>query len=536
DMFFYAEAMLFGQASRDLQMARGAIQALSVPLLAVAAVRSAYWQTRVALSRQVVLGSTTLIASGLYLSLTAAAGYFLREVGGTRGLVVEVVFFVGAIAVLAVILASGAYWGHARSFVDRHFFRHKYDWRREWLRSMQTISSGALGGSLEERCIKALADTVDSPGGAMWMFDGTRCDPVRSWNFAMPEIDGETLGAFARWLAEAPKVVDLHAVDTGKPDAAESGTVTRDEPVVAAARAFMASSRAWLAVPLIHRSMIGFVVLARARAPRTLDWEDCDLLDVVGRQAASYLAEQMATEALEAAREFEIFNRRFVFVIHDVKNLVSQLSVLASNVEKHGDRQDFRDDMVATLHDAAAKMRRLMERIHAFEPSPTEPGAGRRGRADAGQPLAPLVRRVLKANAPPELALIMPEDGGIRVVGDRDRLEAVIGHLVRNAIEAENGAGTARVEVSRKGRFVTIEIIDHGPGMDQDFIRRELFKPFQSTKRGGMGIGVYQCREYARELGGNLEALSQPGRGTTMRITLPLAEAGHGDGEGGASS
>lgn len=506
DLFLYADAGLFGSVDDVLQQARGAVQAVSAPLIAVAAARNEVWRTNIALSRQVVLGSTTLIASGLYLLLAAAAGLVLREIDEARGPVIQVIFFVGALAVLAVVLSSGAYWAYARGFINRHFYRQKYDWREEWVRYMQTISTGQSAAPLEERCVKAIADIVESTGGAMWLLDGDRCEHASSWNFDVPDLSEEVASTFARVLPSAPAVIDL-------PEAMAGSEV---HGAIAIPEALKSSKRAWLVVPLRHRSLIGFVVLAEPRAPRSLDWEDYDLLNVVGRQAASYLAEQKAQEKLEQAREFEIFNRHYAFVVHDVKNLVSQLSVLGKNFERFGHRKKFRDDVVSTLNDASEKMTRLMERIHAFEANLTlrEPHL-----------LEPLIRRVVAANGSSAARLVFEGRGAdLAVRGDRDRLEAVFGHLLRNAFEAVNGRGTVKIDVRRNGRFAIVDVTDDGPGMDREFIRRELFKPFQTTKREGMGIGVYQCREYTREMGGNLEAISTPGEGTTMRVTLPIAD------------
>lgn len=507
DLFHYADAELFGEVDPALQQARGAVQALVAPMLAIAAARNLLWKTNISLSRQMVVGSTTLIASGLYLSLAAGVGYLLREIHETRGPVVQIIFFVGAVAVLAIVLFSGTYWAHAKLFINKHFYKHKYDWREEWLRFMQTLSTGQSAAPLEERCIKSVADIVESPGGAMWLVDGERYWHACSWNFQDPALSDRDAAAVAECLMRAQTVIDLRGT-------AEGSETYEGASIPAALKAV---KRAWLVIPLWHRRLVGFVILARPRAPITLGWEDYDLLNVVGRQVASYLAEHKALEALEDAREFDIFSRRFAFVIHDVKNLVSQLSVLGSNFEKHGHRKEFRDDVVATLNDASDKMKRLMDRIHAFK-----------GAEPANEPLflEPLIRRIVAGHPGVPADLLLESGGpGLAVSAEGDRLEAVIGHLVQNAAEAVGGTGKVTIALKRDGAFATIDVIDNGPGMDRDFIRRDLFKPFQSTKNAGMGLGAYQCREYARELGGNLEAISAPGQGTTMRITLPVIDA-----------
>lgn len=506
DLFMYADAALFGTVDPALQEARGAIQAICIPLLAIAAARAEIWRTNIVMSRKLVMGSTTLIASGVYLSLAAAAGFVLRQAGGVRGDVVQIVFLVGALAVLAVILFSGTYWAHVRIFVNRHFFRHKYDWREEWLRFMATLGSGGET-PLEERCVKAIADIVGSPGGTMILMEADHAHHAATWNFEVPELSAERAYSFGAKLKESQAVIDLEQLRAGAE--VQGGDVVPKE--------LLDRKRAWLVVPLWHRRILGFVILEQPRAARELGWEDYDLLGVVGRQAANYLAEHRAQEALEAAREFEIFNRRFAFVVHDVKNLVSQLSVLCSNFEKHGHRQEFRDDVVETLKDAGDSMSRLMERI----------GVVRAVEAPkASVALRPIIEKIvtaMPAQAPGLKVECEPRD--LAVTGDPDRIEAIIAHLFQNAVEAVKDRGTVKITLRDDGRFAILDVSDDGPGMAREFVQRELFKPFQSTKTRGMGIGVYQCREYAREFGGNLEAITALGKGTTMRITLPVAKA-----------
>ncbi len=504
DLFLYADAVLFRAIDPSLQEARGAVQALCAPLFAVAAARADIWRTNISLSRKVVVGSTTLIASGIYLSLAAAIGFWLEEIVAERGSVIRIVFLVGALAVLAVALFSGVYWAHVRVFVNKYFFKHKYDWREEWLRFMGTL--GVVDEApLEVRCVKGIADIVESPGGVMILMEEAHSYHAATWNFAIPEFTPDLAFAFGKTLRESQAVIDLEQIRAG--NEAYGGASVPTE--------LLDLKRAWLVIPLWHRRLVGLVVLAQPRAARTLDWEDYDLLGVIGRQAASYLAEYKAQEALDAAREFEIFNRRFAFVVHDVKNLVSQLTVLGTNFGKHGHRQEFRDDVVETLKDASAKMKRLMERISAFQAKDS---------TMAAQALEPIVRRVAAARPDQGPALIV--DCGrtdLSVAGNPDRLEALIAHLIQNAADATGGGGTVKVNVRADGRYAVIDVTDDGPGMARDFVQRELFKPFQSGKKQGMGIGVYQCREYAREFGGNLEAISAPGQGTTMRVTLPVA-------------
>ena len=298
------------------------------------------WRTNIALSRKLVVHSTALIASGAYLVLMAGGGYLLREIDETRGPVFQVIFLVGAVAVLAISLLSGTSWAYLKQWVSRHFFQSKYDWRAEWLRFMDTLSVGRAHSLLEERAIKALADILESPGGGMWLLEDEGFVQVSRWNFPELRYGEPCEGNLVQFLRRSRRIVDLR----------EAMADPEEYPGLIVPEELVGRREAWLVVPLWHHELVGFVVLARPRTPRSLGWEDFDLIHIVGRQIASYLSERKATQALGEAREFEIFNRRFAFVVHDIKNLVSQLSLISGNIERHGDKKAFRDDLAKSPH------------------------------------------------------------------------------------------------------------------------------------------------------------------------------------------
>ncbi len=273
--------------------------------------------------------------------------------------------------------------------------------------------------------------------------------------------------------------------------------------------------RAWLVVPLLHHDhLTGFLILGRPRAARALNWEDYDLLKTGGRQIASYLAEQQATRALTEARQFEAFNRRFAFVMHDIKNLVSQLSLMVKNVSKHRDNPDFHEDMIRTVEDSVNKMNRLLTKL-----STDRTRKGPQPVVD----LVPMLYKIVSDKSVSAKSLTFATDiDSATVAAEGDRIGAIIGHLVQNAIEAIENSGFVEVRLTQYRGEAIVEVEDNGPGMDGAFIRDELFRPFRSTKEGGYGIGVYECREYAREYGGRLDVTSTPGHGTTMRLALPI--------------
>ncbi len=272
----------------------------------------------------------------------------------------------------------------------------------------------------------------------------------------------------------------------------------------------------WAGVPLLHQQrLVGFVVLAAPEYRRPLDWEDFDLLRTAGNQAASSLAEAMGQEALANAERFEEFNRRFAFILHDIKNLVSQLSLLARNAERHADNPEFRADMVATLQSSVGKMNDLLARL--------SPQSSSRVQRIEAQPLRPILTPAIAARRRDRDVQLLG-DAGLCALVDPDALEQAVSHLLQNAIDASSGTPVS-VRVDADGDSVAVTIADKGVGMDGDFIRNRLFHPFASTKPGGFGIGAFEARSLINAMGGRISVDSRPGAGTTFTITLRAVEA-----------
>jgi putative PEP-CTERM system histidine kinase len=502
ELFVDAQALLFRQLDPDLIAARGAIQTLIVPLLAVAAARNPSWSLEIGISRGAVFHTAALMASGLFLLLMACAGYYLRQFGGGWGPLLQVSFLTGAGIVLAVVVASGRARGQLRVFISKHFFAYKYDYRVEWHRFIDTLGGAGRGGALSERVIKAIADIMDSPGGAIWLHSAGASDFVQAaaWNFPSSSEVEAAEGEFARYLGTGERIVTL------------PGSTSEPQAEIAVPAWLAALDDAWLVVPLKHPDrLLGFLVLRKSRAPRSLNWEDWDLLRTVGRQAAGYLAEQAAIQSVADARQLEAFNRRFAFVVHDLKNLVSPLALLLGNAELHADNPAFQEDLIATVGESVARMKRMLNELGA---------APRARRSTAAVPVATMLARIGQSHACSALR-VEPADSALAVLADADLLAAALGHLVQNAIEAVRGTGRVALRAICTDERIAIEVEDDGPGMSPAFVRDELFRPLTTTKPTGYGIGAFQARELVREMGGRLDVQSVPGVGTTMRVSFP---------------
>ncbi len=505
DFYLYSDALLLRHINPEIWAARGIVNAFIVPLVAVSAARNPQWSVGITVSRRILFYSAALFGAAAYLLAMAGAGYYLRFFGGSWGTVMQVSFLFGAVILLMAVLFSGTLRSWLRVFISKHFFSYNYDYREEWLHFTRTLSESGHG--LGERVIQALAQLVESPGGSLWVArDSGNFEHVAHWN--MPSAAGTepVASSFCQFLEHREWVIDLQEYHTNPEKYA----------AITLPQWLQAISKAWLVVPLIqHRKLFGFLVLALPRSKVKLNWEVSDLLKVAGNQAASYLAQHEAANALMVARQFESFNRMSTFVVHDLKNLVSQLSLLLSNAEKHKQNPEFQQDMVETVYLSVQKMKRLLEKLSGSDSAETPSPLS----------IARLLQEAVKSKSIAEPKPVLEvQDSNLTVYANSTRLERVVGHLIQNAIEATPREGQVRIRLQREQDFAIIEIKDTGHGMSEEFIRDKLFKPFVSTKSAGMGIGVFESREYVSELGGKLEVTSRESEGTVFRIILPLCQ------------
>lgn len=500
DFYMYCDALLVREISANIWAARGVINALTVPLIVVAVARSGAWPSGMALSRQAMFHSAALVGSAFYLLAMGAAGYYLRYVGGNWGGLIQVGFLFGAMLLLGGVLFSGTFRSRLKVFISKHFYRYDYDYREEWLGFTRKLSQQTLGPA--ERAIEAVAQLVESPGGALWIRgEGDQFTLAAQSGMTVPftllSDRGEEATAFCQSLENHQWVLDLRQPDHRAP-----------VPVW-----LLQLPRARLVVPLmLQDKLFGFLLLQEPRSSLRLNWEVIDLLKVAASQVAGYLALQETTTALMTARQFESFHRMSTFIVHDLKNLVAQLSLMIPNAKLHRDNPEFQQDMLDTVEHGVQKMKLMLQKLQ---------------RSDAPECVAPLELEqllaqmvALRSHAVPA-PVLRCDQPGLCVMAAHDRLERVLGHLLQNAIEATPCNGQVALRLCRDGEQVLVEISDTGQGMTPEFIRERLFKPFESTKAAGMGIGAFESREYILELGGWLEVHSAPQRGTTFRVFLP---------------
>lgn len=512
DLYLFSYAALFGQLDEELWQARGAISGivaifLAVGMLAVTG-RTTPQPTRVAISRPMAFYTTSLTTAGFFLALMAAGGYYIKIYGGNWGTVIQITLITSALVGIAVVFLSDTTRTNLSVFIDKHFFVHKYDYRSQWLNLIHHLSSpGTTHQDFHHRAILAVASTFKCPGGMLWLNNrfgkflpvATLQMPIGGKDFEEP-ADSE----FCRVLREQEWVFSPHA-----PGEHELGRHNEFLPAWADKLPGV-----WLIIPLlVDHELIGFMVLATPSQESPLTWEDLDLLKTVGREVAVYLSRNEAAEMLAQSKQFDAYNKLTAFIMHDLKNLIAQQALVVENAAKHKENPAFIDDMIRTIDNSVQRMSNLLKKLQQTQPT-------------SGRSLAlknVVINSVKKCqDRVPRPSLRILHDS-LKVVADEDNLEMIITHIIKNAQEATPGDGYVDITLRSDSGFALIEVEDNGSGMDADFVKNRLFRPFDTTKSGkGMGIGVYQTREFIRNLGGDVTVKSEPGIGTTFTIYIPI--------------
>jgi putative PEP-CTERM system histidine kinase len=513
DLFLYSELVLLDRPPDQAWSLRGFVNAALLLPLTLGVARLSRTGSKLFVSRQAMFYSTAFVSIGLYLLAMAMAAHYVRDRTGAWGAWLQPLLILGSGLVLIALFSAQSPWRRLRVFLSKHFYRNKYDYRVEWLRFVRTLSE-TQERDARVTSVRAIAQILESSAGmlflrdeggrhwpvaAQWTADGSRCaEPA-------PLPEGHEMIGF---MEQKEWVIDIDE-HRRSPEVYQS---------IALPEFLTDPAGHWRVVsPLFGtRGLQGFLVLRQPPEPFAMTFEDRDLLRMVGRHVATLLAQQAADHRLAESRQFDAFNRFAAFVMHDLKNSAAQLRLLVSNAARHRNNPEFIDDAFATIDNTAARITRLIEQFH------TRDSATAQRPVDLSTLLATALQRCSERQPAPSVGKV-PEASW--VLAEAERLTTVFEHVLRNALDAAGPDGKVTVRTEVSGPWITVSIGDSGPGMEPEFVRDRLFRPFDTTKGSrGMGIGAYQAREYVLQLGGSVEVQSKPGEGTWFFIRLPLCQ------------
>ena len=504
DLFYYTEALLFVRTDETIRSAQPIIAVLAMPLLLISAKRLSDNPISLPISRKLLVSTTALLASGVYILFVAAIAYLIRGLGWAWGPTLQLIFLIGAAMVLLVLLSSTSLRHGGRRFIERNLFTFAYDYRREWRRLVSHMADTTDELPLDKRAIQATANLMDADGGALFLRSPTGHLAYKSsWNIAIEGMPPKPPpGALRSALSPKQVAIVFDRAETTPIDAEHSEVVKQ----------WLGGFRdPWIALGLFsNNALMGLIVITRPRMRRRLTWEDFDLLEIFSHQLGSYLTVEELARQVAEAEHFDRMSKHVTFVAHDLKNLISQLSLVLQQAKYHAHNPAFVSDSFLTIGDAVEKMTQLMRRVqegsHAVQQKPVD--------------LAELVLDVERRSR-----CDRSESTGIGrciVQADFSILASLLDHIIDNARDACSSDGQVTLALRQEGTMALLSVSDDGSGMSQDFIDNELFKPFASTKASGFGIGMYQCRDWIQQWRGQLSVESVVGHGTTVTVALPI--------------
>ncbi|MGC9270222.1 XrtA/PEP-CTERM system histidine kinase PrsK [Acidiphilium sp.] len=496
----YGNAIIHKRLSTNLLDAQALVYLMVLPLFIGTERRMKRWRERVTISHGAAFYSTSLILGGSFLVGLGLTGTVLQRYGKDWGSVLEIALLFFGIILISVLASSGSARSRLRRTITDNFFAQRYDYRREWLRCIETLAAIEQGG-LPQRVIKVLADTVDSPCGVLMLRDDSSetglLTNAGEWNMRGPTSPLDL---------SHPLMIRLNH-DTFCSFEGDASLVSVDT-----------TPASWLALALPDprsSTPLGVILLGQSRSGAPLNEEAVSLLGVVAREISLMLAERRAAEALAEARRFAAAGQRFAFVAHDIKNVANQLALLVSNADHHMDDPYFREDMMATLRGSVGKIQSMLTRLKSPEVQPPI-------KFDVGDRLRALYGATWSKG---EIAVVLDlDDQPSEIAMDPSAFDAVINHLVDNAIDASKPGQIVSIQTEQGGGAVTITITDRGTGMSEAFIRHELFRPFISSKASGFGLGAFQSRELVHAAGGTVAITSTVNIGTVIRLNFPLLD------------
>ncbi len=511
DFILYSKSLLFNELDNKLWESRGLVNTLVTPLLAIATKRLTSKQASIKVSNKVIFHTTILLGAGLYLLLMSLAGYYIKIYGGTWGSIAQISFVFLAILLFSIFFVSGKIRALAKVYLSKHIFQHRYDYREEWVKLSKTLAKFNSIDELSHFTIETLSNYVDSTGGGIWLRSEENNYILQAeYNLLEHQKNKVSINdKMVTFLSEKQWVIDFVEY-FNDPDIYSDASLNDWHNEF---------ENIWLIVPLLNQHhLIAFVILTEPRVPRQIDWEDHDFLKTAGMQLANALALLQASDDLSRARQFEAYNRFSAFLVHDLKNLVAQIALIVRNAEKHKHNPEFIDDSIETLENVVNKIEFMLGQL-------------KKGNIQAAKPLKTELINILndvilqQSNNKPVPALKLDDpDNDFQALVEKEKMTAILGHLIQNAQEATADDGQISLEMIKSETSVIIKIVDNGCGMDETFINQRLFKPFDTTKgNAGMGIGVYEAKEYINQQSGTIDVESYPGKGTTFTIVLPLA-------------
>jgi putative PEP-CTERM system histidine kinase len=507
-IFGVSQIILYTAADQWIAPLFSTVMIIGCGLMTFAVIRHRLFEVDVFLSRYVVYNSVTLVLVGAYLLGVGLAAQAVKTLGGDDSAYWGALVVVVSVIALAIVLSSYDVRTRVKVFINRHFFKYKYDYRKEWMDLTERLSAKPTVEAIASALAAMFFETFWIRDTYLWLADERER--------ALAPVAAPSDTAALRWTPAALAALKARDEPLVVADPSEPRLALPDGTPADGLRTLGIR----ILVPLVVQDrLVGVLGLAAPHTASPLTEEDFALLKTIGKQVAASVLNAQLLRQLVASKELESFHAFSTFLLHDLKNFVSMLSLLVDNMGRNFDNPAFRDDALKNLSQTVDKMTRLMERLRALA-QPPAPAFGPVDLNHIGRAVVEEVQPSLKASVLTEWGTVPP------VRADAAQLRQVLINLLINAEEAVAGRGDIHLSTRADRDMVTCRVADNGPGIPPDFLHTRLFKPFATTKSGGFGIGLYQCKTIVEAHGGRIVAESRVGQGSILSFSIPAIKDG----------
>ena len=509
-IYTLSQALLFSGGAPPLSDVDTVALLIGCALIVVAIVRSGFAEIDVYPSRAVLGTSLTILLVGCYLFVVGVLAQVVARTGGSATFQFQAFVVLLGFALLAVLLLSNRVRQNIRCFVSRHFKRPQYDFRQIWTRFTQCTSSVIDQPGLCTAAAKLISETFNVLSVTMWLLD----DHDRlSFAASTSRSEREANAAIPNWAKLGPALAKIRGLS--KPFDLEKAKGDYADSLRQIALSQFRTGGNRICAPLwTGDRCIGVAILADRVGGVPYTVEELDLLKCMGDQVAVSVLNLRLTEEIMRGKELEAFQAMSAFFVHDLKNAASTLSLTLQNLPVHFDDPAFRQDALRGISETANRINQLVSRVGALrrlEPKLAE--------VDLNLLVADALE-VFKGE--PGISVVKKLQLQPKIRVDRDQFASVMTNLLLNARDAIQSAGEVRVETNQRNGWAILSVADNGCGISAAFLRASLFRPFQTTKKKGLGIGMFQSKMIVEAHRGKIQVDSESGAGTTIRVMLPL--------------